>query len=70
MEYYLDLLVDYEGGEGLYPNIREEDKYSADMYNILKNYNSDGWRPAMVTGTKVPIFGDIIGKKRWRKYGP
>ena len=62
VEYYLDLLVDYEG-EGLYPNIREEDKYSADMYNILKNYNSDGWRPAMVTGSKVPIFGDIIGKK-------
>lgn len=62
VEYYLDLLVDYEG-EGLYPNIREEDKYSADMYNILKNYKSDGWRPAMVTGTKVPIFGDIIGKK-------
>ncbi|NMA85756.1 MAG: hypothetical protein GX968_00350 [Tissierellia bacterium] len=62
VEYYLDLLVDYEG-ESLYPNIREEDKYSADIYNILKNYNLDGWRPAMVTGTKVPIFGDIIGEK-------
>lgn len=62
IEYYLDLLVDYEG-ENLYPNIREEDKYSANMYNILKNYKSDGWRPAMATGTKVPIFGDIIGKR-------
>ena len=62
VEYYLDLLVDYEG-ESLYLNSREEDKYSEDMYNILKNYNSNGWRPAMVTGTKVPIFGDIIGEK-------
>ncbi len=61
-EYYLDLLVDYEG-ETLYPNIHEEDKYSEDMYSILKNYNSNGWRPAMVTGTKAPIFGDIIGEK-------
>ena len=62
VEYYLDLLVDY-GTEGTYTNIRELDKYSEDMYNILENYNSDGWRPAMVTGTKVPIFGDIVGKK-------
>lgn len=61
-DYYLDLLVNYDK-KGTYTNIREEGKYSKDMLNILKEYDLDGWRPAMVTGTKVPIFGDIVGEK-------
>lgn len=61
-EYYLDLLVDYSVNDS-YENIREKENYSEEMYNILKNYNVDGWRPALVTGTRVPLFGSLVGHK-------
>ena len=60
--YYLDLLIDYEVSYP-YSYIDEEDVDDINMYNILKNYNVDGWRPALVTGTKVPLFGKITGKR-------
>ncbi|HHV28348.1 hypothetical protein [Acetivibrio mesophilus] len=56
---YLDLLVNYTLEHGR-PNISDEAKYDPKMLDILKKYNVDGWRPAMVTGTRVPMFGDII----------
>lgn len=62
VEYYLDLLVDYE--VRTFKKTNEESKYSKDMYNILKNYSSDGWRPALVTGTRVPLFGNLTGEKK------
>ena len=61
-EYYLDLLIDYYI-EKPYKNIREDEIYSRQIYNILKNYNTDGWRPALVTGTRVPLHGKLIGTK-------
>ena len=59
-EYYLDLLVDYSEDES-HENIHEKEIYSEKMYNILRDYNVDGWRPALVTGTKVPLFGKLTG---------
>ena len=59
-EYYLDLLVDYSVNDS-YENIREKEVYDENMYNILENYNVDGWRPALVTGTRVPLFGRLTG---------
>ncbi|WP_077368150.1 hypothetical protein [Anaerosalibacter sp. Marseille-P3206] len=59
-EYYLDLLVDYSRDDS-HENIHDKEIYSENMYNILENYNVDGWRPALVTGTKVPIFGKLTG---------
>lgn len=61
-EYYLDLLVDYSSGH-LYDNMRDDEGYSGNMYDILKGYNADGWRPALVTGTRVPLNGKLTGKK-------
>ena len=62
VEYYLDLLVDYEGKAYILIFVRKINiRRICTIY--LKISKSDGWRPAMVTGTKVPIFGDIIGKK-------
>lgn len=62
-EYYLDLLVDYSGYD-LYDNIRENQTYSKHMYKLLKDYKVDGWRPALVTGTRVPLNGKLTGEKK------
>lgn len=59
-EYYLDLLVDYSEDES-HENIHEKEIYSEKMYNILRDYNVDGWRSALVTGTRVPLFGKLTG---------
>jgi hypothetical protein len=61
-EYYLDLLINYETKHS-YINIDEEDGYDENMVRILENYNEDGWRPALVTGTNVPLFGKLTGEK-------
>ncbi|NLN48122.1 MAG: hypothetical protein GX154_03365 [Clostridiales bacterium] len=58
--YYLDLLVDYTS-EHLYQYIEEEELEFKDIFYTLKNYNVDGWRPALVTGTRVPLFGKLAG---------
>lgn len=60
--YYLDLLIDYSD-DHLYQFIEENEIENKDMYNTLKSYNIDGWRPALVTGTKVPLNGKLTGIK-------
>lgn len=59
-DYYLDLLVDYSRDDS-HDNLHDKENYSENMYNILENYNVDGWRPALVTGTKIPLFGKLTG---------
>lgn len=61
-EYYLDLLINYDSKHP-YINIDEDDELDENMINILQKYNVDGWRPALVTGTKVPLFGKLTGVK-------
>jgi len=60
--YYLDLLIDYSD-DHLYQFIEEDEIEDKDMYNTLKNYESDGWRPALATGTRVPLHGNLVGVK-------
>jgi len=65
-EVYLDLLIneppflneegyrygDYSWGE-------DPAYYDQDMLAVLKAYNVDGWRPALVTGTSEPLWGTL-----------
>lgn len=60
--YYLDLLVhensahrNLEGNPG---------QYDAAKFALLENYNQDGWYPALVHGTGMPLFGDLTGQKQ------
>lgn len=55
---YMDLLID----ESLeYANFTvDKENYDENMINLLLHYKDDGWRPAMATGTSVPLFGDIL----------
>jgi len=58
--YYLDLLVPYEGE---YPNIQEDERadYDMDMLEVLEDYEQEGWYAALVHGTNAPLFGDLTG---------
>jgi hypothetical protein len=59
-EYYLDLLI-----QKSYHNFNLDDlsQYDPDKISLLADYNEDGWTAALVTGTGVPLFGDLIGEK-------
>lgn len=63
-EYYLDLLIDYEIKNPCI-NISEDEKdeLNIEMLTILEEYNEDGFRPALVTGTKMPLFGHLTGQR-------
>jgi len=64
-EVYLDLLIDAppvpEDAGFSYGNMSrdEPDYYNDFMIDILKAYNVDGWRPALVTGTGAPLWGEL-----------
>lgn len=55
---YMDLLID----ESLeYADFTvDKNNYDEYMINLLLDYKDDEWRPAMVTGTSVPLFGDVL----------
>ena len=54
--YYLDLLIT---GPGDYPNVNVED-YDPALLEGLKSWEDEGWWPALVEGTNVPLFGDLV----------
>lgn len=56
---YMDLLIN-DPVDDAYKNIDNVNEYDVDMINLLLDYESDGWRLAMVNGTTVPLHGDII----------
>lgn len=58
-EYYLDLLVDYEVNYG-YTWLHEED-YDQEKIKIFKDFRDGNWRPALLTKTRAPIAGKLIG---------
>jgi hypothetical protein len=65
-EVYLDLLIDeppflnQEGYRfGNYDWGDDPEYYNPEMLAVLKNYNVDGWRPALVTGTSLPLWGEL-----------
>ena len=65
-QYYLDLLVDYNG-KTIYKNIINESEYDTDKIKILKEYRYDNWRPALLTGTRYPLHGKLIGTPEGNK---
>lgn len=62
-EYYLDLLIDYDKKHS-YTNIHEYDELDENMVRFLEEYNEDGWRPALVTGTNVPLLETYEAKEK------
>lgn len=56
---YMDLLINYSDVDN-FDNLDDISKYNRDMFNTLKEYKDEDWRPAIATGTRVPLHGDII----------
>ncbi|MBS5938031.1 hypothetical protein [Clostridium sp.] len=60
-EYYLDLLVDYEVNNG-YTWLDEED-YNQDKIKVFKEFRDGKWRPALLTKTRGPMNGELVGER-------
>lgn len=62
-EYYLDLLVYGDPETDLYDNLRDSrEEYDPGMLAVLESYQEDGWYPALTRGTRIPMFGSLLGK--------
>lgn len=58
--YYLDLLVPFDSE---YDNLGDtRASYDATMLAVLENYEEDGWYAALVHGTGIPMWGDLVGE--------
>jgi hypothetical protein len=63
-EYYLDLLIQEDK---INTSLAEErDQYDAVKFKLLEDYNEDGWTPALVHGTAIPLFGRLTGSRQGR----
>jgi len=64
-DVYIDLLIDDEpvsdgfsfGRMSSYDS--DMDDYDSEIIAFLESYNVDGWRPALVTGTLNPLWGEL-----------
>ncbi|MCL1802073.1 MAG: hypothetical protein FWG30_00300 [Eubacteriaceae bacterium] len=59
-EVYLDLLIEqppFPEGKGF--GIDDFSPYNSQMAGILVEYSDGGWRPALATGTSMPLFGNL-----------
>lgn len=61
-EYYLDLLIKPEKSHN--SQLEGRDQYDAVKIKLLEDYNQDGWTPALVHGTSIPLFGKLTGSKQ------
>lgn len=64
--YYLDLLTQDEQKYKNYSTSEKQDDLKAlnsNMISLLSNYEKEGWYPALLKGTKAPMWGNFIGKK-------
>ena len=61
-QVYLDLLIDdppLEEGGGFTLGGEDAASYDAAMLELLRRHGADGWRPALVTGTNAPLWGEL-----------
>lgn len=58
-EYYLDLLI--TDPEPDHDNIEVED-YDPALVAGLRSWEGEGWYPALVTGTRAPLFGELTAE--------
>lgn len=58
-EYYLDLLT---RDANAYMRL-ELDGYDPEKLKLLDSYEVDGWKPGLVKGTPMPMWGDLTGVK-------
>jgi hypothetical protein len=63
-EYYLDLLINENQGNGR-SNLNDElNSLDPAKLKLLEEYHVDGWTPALVQGTSAPLFGKLTGNRQ------
>jgi len=61
-EYYLDLLINYDLPQ--VDNLADlRNTLNHDKLKLLEEYNQNGWCSALSHGTRVPLWGELIGEK-------
>lgn len=61
-EYYLDLLRCYTNEDKATSYLDKKDQYDQTKLSLLDHYDTNGWRSALVHGTKAPLFGQLTGE--------
>ena len=61
-EYYLDLLRCYTNEDKATSYLDKKDQYDQTKLSLLDHYDANGWRSALVHGTKAPLFGQLTGE--------
>ncbi len=59
--YYLDLLIAKPDGH-TYTNLHDLSEYDPAKLALLEEYDEDGRIPALIKGTRVPLFGKLVGQ--------
>lgn len=60
--YYLDLLTQNSSPYNNFNQEGERESLDKKMVELLYSYESEGWMPALVEGTGVPMWGKLIGQ--------
>lgn len=60
--YYLDLLTQNSSSYNNFHEDGEREALDKKMVALLYGYGNEGWMPALVEGTGVPMWGNLIGE--------
>lgn len=60
--YYLDLLTQKSSSYNNFHKDGEREALDEKMVELLYSYENEGWMPALVEGTGVPMWGNLIGE--------
>lgn len=61
--YYLDLLTQHTHSYNNFHKFGEREALNKDMLQLLYKYEDEGWKPSLVEGTGVPMWGNLVGEK-------
>ncbi|MBQ2766852.1 MAG: hypothetical protein IJF49_02110 [Clostridia bacterium] len=62
--YYMDLLIPTDPTQEYFSNLSEEELAACppEVLACLRDYNDENWRTALTYGTRIPLFGDLVGR--------
>lgn len=60
--YYLDLLTQNSSSYNNFHEDGEREALDKKMVALLYSYGNEGWMPALIEGTGVPMWGNLIGE--------